>query len=53
MPQVGPWHSAKETVHHDNTECRAGNDIAGEDLRPGTGGKPLCGECADLDLEGK
>jgi hypothetical protein len=49
MPQESPWHSIKERVHHDNTRCKAANSIEIENLRPGTGGKPLCSECAELD----
>lgn len=43
-----PWHSIKQTVHHDNTECNTGNNIERENIRTGTGGKPLCGECARI-----
>ncbi len=43
-----PWHSVKQSVHHDNTECNTGNNIERENLRQGTGGKPLCKECARL-----
>jgi hypothetical protein len=43
-----PWHSIKAGVHHNNTECNTGNNIQPEYRRPGTGGKPLCGECARL-----
>lgn len=47
------WHSIKQTVHHDNTECNTGNNIERENLRQGTGNKPLCKECADLDAKGR
>jgi hypothetical protein len=43
-----PWHSVKQVVYHDNTECNTGNNIERENLRSGTGGKPLCKECARL-----
>lgn len=43
------WHSVKTEVHHDNAECRTGNNIEIENRRPGSGGKPLCKECARLD----
>jgi hypothetical protein len=43
-----PWHSIKQSVHHNNTDCNTGNNIEKENLRDGTGGKPLCKECADL-----
>lgn len=48
-----PWHSVKQNVHHDNTECNTGNNIETENLRQGTGSKPLCQECARLDREGR
>lgn len=53
MPRVSPWHSIKAPVHHDNTSCNTGNNIEKENLRPGTGGKPICHECADLNRRGK
>ncbi len=43
-----PWHSIKQDVHHNNTECNTGNNIETENKREGTGGKPLCSECANL-----
>ncbi len=43
-----PWHSVLSNRHHDNTECNTGNNIERENLRSGTGGKPLCAECARL-----
>lgn len=54
--KTNPWHSVKATdppVHHDNTECNTGNNIEKENLRSGTGGKPLCHECEGLDRKGK
>jgi hypothetical protein len=53
MPQKSPWHSIKQTVHHNNTNCNTGNNIERENLRQGTGGKPLCQECANLNRQGK
>jgi hypothetical protein len=53
MPQKAPWHSIKQHVHHDNTNCNTGNNIESENLRQGTGGKPKCQECANLDSAGK
>jgi len=40
MPRKSPWHSVKEEVHHDNTECNTGNNIEAENLRQGTGNSP-------------
>ncbi len=53
MPKKSPWYSIKQTVHHDNTNCNTGNNIESENLRQGTGGKPLCSECSRLDKDGK
>ncbi len=39
-----PWHSIKADVHHVCT----GNNIEKENVRQGTGGKPLCKECSGL-----
>lgn len=49
MAKITPWHSLKESVHHDTTRCRAGNRIEMQDLQLGSGDKPLCPECAALD----
>lgn len=48
MPITSPWHSVLRTVHHNNTNCNTGNNIERENRRSGTGGKPLCSECAGL-----
>ena len=48
MAVTSAWHSTKQNVHHNNTECNTGNNIEKENLQSGTGGKPLCGECAGL-----
>lgn len=48
MSITSPWHSIKQSVHHNNTDCNTGNNIEKENLRQGTGGKPLCKECSDL-----
>jgi hypothetical protein len=49
MPRTRLWHSAKEDHHHDNTKCRPGSEILQHNRIAGTGGKPLCKECAKLD----
>ncbi len=51
--KVAPVHSIKEAVHHDNDKCTERNNIERENLRQGTGGKPLCQHCARLDAQGK
>ncbi len=43
-----PWHSIKQPVHHVCTNCNTGNNIEPENLRQGTGNKPLCKECEGL-----
>lgn len=48
MTTISPWHSIKQDVHHKETDCNAGNNIETENRRSGTGGKPLCPECARL-----
>lgn len=53
MPQKSPWHSTKQTVHHNNTNCNTGNNIETENLRQGDGGKPLCNECERLKQQGR
>jgi hypothetical protein len=45
----GPWHSVNSEVYHDNPSCQTGNSIAPENVRQGTGEKPLCGECEKLN----
>ena len=51
MPRTSPWHSIKAQVHHNNTECYAGNNIESKNRRQGTGGKPLCQACAELNRQ--
>lgn len=48
-----PWHSVKQSVYHNNSECNTGNNIEPENLRAGTGGKPLCDECAAVSRRGR
>ncbi len=53
MSKKAPWHSIKQSVHHNNTQCNTGNNIERENLREGTGGKPLCQECARCNAAGR
>ena len=53
MSYKSPWHSVKEPVHHNNSNCNTGNNIENENIRQGTGGKALCLECAALNKAGK
>ncbi|HEX2242985.1 MAG TPA: hypothetical protein VHK27_06995 [Gammaproteobacteria bacterium] len=49
MPKTSPWHSVKQNVYHDNTDCGTGNKVEREDARAGTGGKQPCKECTELN----
>lgn len=53
MAKQSPWHSIKQSVHHICTNCNTGNNIERENLRQGTGGKPLCSECQRLVTSGR
>lgn len=48
MAKRAAWNSVKAGVHHNDTNCNTGNNIERENLRAGTGGKPLCAECRRL-----
>jgi hypothetical protein len=52
LMKTNPWHSKKETdrkVYHDNTDCTEGNNIEKENRQSGTGGRPRCEHCSQLD----
>jgi hypothetical protein len=46
--KVNPYYSIKDFVHHNDNRCTEGNNIERENLRSGTGGKPLCNHCRNL-----
>ena len=50
MAKVAPFHSklSSADVYHNNDECKTGNNIEDYNRIPGTGGHPLCKECAGL-----
>lgn len=48
MAKRNEWHSIKQSVHHNDSNCNTGNNIEQENRRSGTGGKPLCTECRRL-----
>ncbi len=48
----GPWYSANSDVYHNNRNCHTGNSMNPENVRQGTGGKPLCEECQRLNSAG-
>jgi hypothetical protein len=53
MPQVAPFHSIKEPHYHNNSKCGPGSEIPPHNRVQGTGGKPLCKDCAKLNAERK
>ena len=48
----GPWHSVNSEVYHNNPNCQTGNSMDPENVRQGTGNKPLCAECERLNNSG-
>lgn len=42
------WHSSTSDTYHVCTNCTAGSEIEPENLRQGTGNRPLCKECQRL-----
>jgi hypothetical protein len=53
MPKIAPFHTHRHPDHHDNSQCGPGSEVPKEHRISGTGGKPLCKDCAKLDTEGK
>jgi len=53
MPITSPWHSVKRQEYHNNTKCGPGSEIPPHNRQSGTGNKPLCKDCADLNKQGK
>ena len=52
MAQVPAWHSRliqDRNVYHDNDRCTEGNNIEQRNRVAGTGGRPKCARCAELD----
>lgn len=49
MAKVDPFHSKVTLdVHHNDDTCKRGNNIESYNKVPGTGGLPLCQECAGI-----
>jgi hypothetical protein len=48
-----PWHSIYQDHHHNNSKCGPGSEIPEHNRKDGTGGKPLCADCASLNRQGK
>ncbi len=43
------WHSSKQDVYHTNPDCRAGDDMALGNIKPGKGKeRDLCEICKDM-----
>ena len=56
MGYKSAWHSKKENtpnVYHNNDKCTEGNNIESYNVVQGTGGRPLCKNCAELNAQGK
>jgi hypothetical protein len=51
MTRTAPWHSLRQNIHHNDTDCDDGRSVKEGDRRDGTGGKPLCERCAQLSRE--
>lgn len=56
MAKVAPYHTdspeyppQNREVHHDHDDCYEGKKIKSEHRKNGTGGKPRCKVCIDLD----
>jgi hypothetical protein len=50
--KIPAWEKGKE-VHHNNNRCTVGNNIESHNRVSGSGGRPLCQDCADLNRAGK
>lgn len=48
MAKISPWHSTNSNVYHNDTDCATGKAISDDNKKRGTGGHPLCHECARL-----
>lgn len=56
MPTVASTHSIKPNaprVYHNNSRCAERNNIQAEDIKHGTGGRPVCLHCCSLKSQGK
>lgn len=59
MARVEPFHSKlpawdkNKEVYHNNDKCTTGNNIERHNRVSGTGGRPLCKDCHDLNVAGK
>jgi hypothetical protein len=56
MPATAAFHCnlpAHHRHYHDNSRCVAGRDVPPDKRLPGTGNKPHCPYCANLNAAGK
>jgi hypothetical protein len=52
MGKISPFHSTQATdraVYHDDDRCSEGNSIPSRNRREGTGGRPKCEQCEQLE----
>jgi len=52
MSMISPVHGANSTVHHTNDQCQFYKRADKRTLENGSGGKPLCTTCAELNEPG-
>jgi hypothetical protein len=48
LAKCSAFHTERGHAHHDHTNCSIAMQIAESDRIAGTGGLPLCRECANL-----
>jgi hypothetical protein len=54
MPRVAAFHRDRPgEKYHDNSQCGPGSEIPKNERKPGTGNKPHCEVCADLNRRGE
>jgi hypothetical protein len=53
MPKVAAFHSKDRPHYHNNSKCGPGSEIPAHNRVAGTGGKPLCDDCAKLNAKGE
>ena len=50
MPYKSPWHSIKQNVHHNNSNCNTGNNVEFENIRAGTRRRARCALNAPISI---
>jgi len=46
---MATWNGIRDNVSHDNPRCSDGSSIPKRQTQAGSGGKPLCPNCAKLN----